>query len=257
MNVKAKPVGRADLPDDARVVLDHLQVRGQDYSARRIIQFTTIGSRLVKCRFDNVTIDAAQFGCGRQTSEFVDCTFNGARIVMGPGGLSRFIGCTFQNVELRQWICFAVEVIDCTFGGELRMAIFNGTISSELRDLAGRDRNEFSGNDFSAMDLINVTFRTGIDLTRQRLPRGRSYLYLPDAAGALGHARSAVMMWQDLGLRRPALAIVDGLLADVRGGQRQLLLRPKDYLGLTSLPPEAVEKTFALLGYTTGEFWEF
>jgi hypothetical protein len=252
MNVKSKSVGRADLPDDARVVLNRLQVRERDYSDRRILQFITIGSHLEKCCFDNVRIDTAQFGCGRQTSEFFDCTFNGARIVMGSGGLSRFVRCTFNNVELKQWICLAVELIDCTFSGRLQTAIFNGTVSNELRELAGRDHNEFRGNDFSAMDLVDVTFRTGIDLARQRLPRGPSYLYLPDAAEALGRGRSAVMTWQDPGLRRQALAIVDGLLEDVKGGQRQLLLRPKDYLGLASLPREAVEKTFALLGYAAG-----
>jgi hypothetical protein len=114
---------------------------------------------------------------------------------MGPGGLSRFVRCSFRNVNIRNWLCFAVELIDCTFSGKLQQAVFNGTPLAQKRALLGRDRNEFHGNDFSAADLIDVGFRTGIDLTRQRLPSGPEYLYLPNAREAVGRARSGIMRW--------------------------------------------------------------
>lgn len=88
-----------------------------------------------------------------------------------------------------------VELIDCTFSGQLRKAIFNGTVHEDDRLNAGQERNKFHGNDFSAMRLIAVDFRTGIDLTRQKLPSGPDYVYVPNAAEAVRQARAAVLGW--------------------------------------------------------------
>ena len=79
------------------------------------------------------------------------------------------------------------------------------------------------------MDLIDVGFRTGIDLTQQRLPSGPEYVYVPDAATAVQRARAEVIGWEDLELRRDAMTFINGLEQDVAQGQRQLLLRPDIY----------------------------
>ena len=122
------------------------------------------------CLQDRVQIQSAAFGSGRETSEFVDCTFNGARMNMAPGGFARFVRRSFRDVNIQDWACFTVEMIDCTFTGRLDTAIFNGTVPEDKRGIIGRASNEFHGNDFSAMNLIDVAFRTGIDLTKQVLP---------------------------------------------------------------------------------------
>jgi hypothetical protein len=246
MEYKAKVVGRRDIPQDQRVVLDHVQLTGEDYSDRTLAQFGTVGCRLVDCHFNGVRIDCAQFGAGREMSEFVGCTFDGARLV-GVGGLSRFIRCSFRDVDGRDWIFNRAELIDCTFTGRLRHAIFSGTVPQQFRIDAGRERNEFRGNDFSGLELIDVTFRAGIDLTQQRLPSGAQYIYLADPGTIVNRARSQVATWPESRDRRTAIGILDDLAEEVRGGQRQMLLRLADYLRYGSLSREGVEKAFALL----------
>jgi hypothetical protein len=247
MQFEARSAGRIDIPKDRCIVLDHARLRGEDYSGRTFMQFATIGCRLEGCRFNTARIENAQFGSGRETSEFIDCSFDGACMEMGSGGYSRFVRCSFRDVDLSHWTCFTVELIECTFSGRLRKAIFNGRVPEEKRPLLRRDHNEFHGNDFSAMELIEVGFRTGIDLTQQRLPSGPTYVYLPDATAALKWAKSRLIAWQDLELRRPALAIVEMLAQEVEKGQMQLLLRADDYYPYSALPREAIEKVFALL----------
>jgi hypothetical protein len=247
MRIKVRSKGYLKLPDDQRLVLDHARLHGQDYSGRTLRQFASIGSHLRACNFDNVQIQSASFGSGRETSEFVECTFDRARINMGPGGFARFVRCSFHNVTIRNWSCFAVELIGCKLSGRLDTAIFNGTVPEDLRAIIGRAGNEFHGNDFSGMDLIDVTFRTGIDLTKQILPSGEDYLYLPYAAPTVDHAKSRVAAWDDEVMRRGAMAIIQGLEYGLSGGQQQLLLRQSDSYGISGIPRRAVDDLFALL----------
>jgi len=248
MKFHARVVGRINIPKDSRIVLDHVRLCGEDYCGRKLMQFCTIGCHLEGCRFDKARIDCAQLGAGREMSEFIDCIFDGAHMNMG-GGFSRFVRCSFRDVDLRGWRS-RVELIDCTFSGRLRQAIFSGTVLEKDQALLGRERNEFHGNDFSAMDLIEVEFRKGIDLTQQRLPSGPQYLYLPDAAASLARTRSELVNWEGSpDARRVALRIVDNWLEEevIKGGQRQLFLRPENYYGYSALPREAIDKVFSLL----------
>jgi uncharacterized protein YjbI with pentapeptide repeats len=158
MRIEARSKGRITISDDQRVVLDHARLHGENYSGRKLLQFASIGSHLRACNFDQTRIQSASFGSGRETSEFVECTFNGARMDMGPGGFSRFVQCSFRDITIRNWICLSVEMIDCTFSGRLETAIFNGSVPEDERALIGRASNEFHGNDFSAMDFRDVGF---------------------------------------------------------------------------------------------------
>ncbi|MGA9323170.1 MAG: hypothetical protein WBW06_19135 [Xanthobacteraceae bacterium] len=247
MRIEARSKGRITITADQRVVLDHARLDGENYSGRTLLQFASIGSHLRACNFDKVRIQSASFGSGRETSEFVECTFNGARMDMGPGGFSRFVRCSFQDVTVRNWICFAVEMIDCTFSGRLDTAIFNGAVLEDEQALIGRASNEFHGNDFSAMDFRDVSFRTGIDLTKQILPSGEDYLYLPRAASAVAQAKSRVARWDDGEMRRGAGAMIQGLEYALLGGQQQLLLRASNSYGISGIPRKAVDGLFALL----------
>lgn len=253
MKIKVKVVGRIEVPKDRCVVLDHVRLTGEDFFPdRELMQFCVIGSRLERCRFDGFCMlkTYASFGAGTEQSEYIDCTFDGAKMYISPGGRERFVRCSFRNVDIREWLCTTTELIDCTFSGRLRKAIFHGTVPEKDGALLGRKRNEFHGNDFSGMDLINVDFRKGIDLTQQRLPSGPQYLYLPDAAASLARARSELVNWEGSPEAcRVALQMVDNWLEDevLKDGQQQLFLRPENYYGYSALPREAIDKVFSLL----------
>jgi hypothetical protein len=244
---EAKSVGRTKIPQDQRIVLERAHLHGEDYSGRYLSQFTTIGCRLKDCHFDKAIIEQAALGSGRETSEYVDCTFDGAQLEMGPGGFARFVRCSFRDVDIRNWICFAVELIECTFSGRLKKAIFNGSVPEGKQRTAGREQNEIRDNDFSAMDFIQVSFRTGVDLTLQRLPSGSDCLYLPDAAIAAKHAATGLEKWDNLGKSRSALGIVRVIEENARHGQTQMLLRKADFYSYPAISRDVVDRVFDLL----------
>jgi hypothetical protein len=167
---------------------------------------------------------------------------------MGPGGFTRYVRCTFRNVELRDWTCFETEFIDCVFTGRLRKCIFNGTPLEDDRAWLGREKNEFRGNDFSGAELIDVAFRTGINLDLQRLPSGPDYLYVPDAAAAIERAKRGLAQWKpDTELQRLAMVIVTVKANAVAEGQRQFLMHLPDYYkGSRKFPREVVDKVVSL-----------
>ena len=228
------------------MVLDHVHLHDEEYSGRRLIQFCTIGCRLEKCRFVKTAIADAQFGSGLEMSEFVECVFDGARLV-GVGGRSRFVRCSFQGIDGSNWIFNSAELIECTFSGRLKKAIFSGTVPQQFRTDLGRERNEFRGNDFSSMELVDVTFRSGIDLTQQRLPSGPEYLYLAAAGKVVEQARLRADAWPESEHRKTTLTIFNTLADEVRAGQNDLLLRADDWLRTKGLSREGVENAFALL----------
>lgn len=200
-----------------------------DFSGRSIGAFTSVGSTFTGCSFERARIRQASFGAGKSQSYFQDCSFDGATISMGPAGIVSFENCSFRNVRINDWFGFAVELINCTFSGWLRRSWFNGFVSAQYRPYLSRTRNEIRGNDFSGMTLIDVGFRTGIDLGIQRLPTGPDYTFVPRARTSLSFARREVSEWSDLGPRKIAMLHLEILEAQVAEGQESFLLRAKDY----------------------------
>jgi hypothetical protein len=120
-------------------------------------------------------------------------------------------------------------------------------VREESVEALGRTSNEFRSNDFSGMDLLDVGFRTGIDLSLQRLPTGEQYVYLADAEPALQRAREQVIASGRVRLRGAhgeVVPVIDVALKTVRGGQRQLLLRKDTY---SRLPQDELDTIFAIL----------
>jgi len=224
-----------------RVVIEHQNVVGENFGGQRISQFVSIESRFDSCTFDGIEIASASFGAGRGMSEYVGCSFMDARIHMNAGGFARFIDCSFEKVQIDHWFCFAVELIGCTFSGRLSKAIFNGSVPADNHGMAGRVVNRFEGNDFSRADLVDVSFRTGIDLDKQRLPSGDGYVRLADAVDAMRRARVAYESWESVEDKAAARGVLHVLEQDVAAGQRQLLVRVDDY------PPSTRHAVRALL----------
>lgn len=229
LHPSVRRAGHLDVSARDRVVLSGQRVKSQDFRGKHLLQFSAEGAWLEQCVFDDAVIESASFGAGRVTSEYVGCSFNGAKIRMGPGGYARFVDCVFGNAVIENWFCFAVELVGCSFSGRLRKAVFNGTVPAEMRGEAGRSANQFEGNDFSRAKLADVSFRTGVDLSRQFLPSGPEYTYLRDAGLAVRRARQAFNAWDDAEAKKRAMGVLRVMEEDVAAGQGQLLIRLNDY----------------------------
>jgi uncharacterized protein YjbI with pentapeptide repeats len=244
MRFEARIVGRGSIDPSQRVVLDHEDVDSADFSGRTLVQFVAIGSRLTGCRFDKTRIRQASFGAGRETSEYIECKFDGARIRFGPGGYSRFVRCSFREVDLRSWFCHTVEMVDCVFTGRLHQAVFYGSQPPKLIETTTRARNEFRGNDFSGIELVDVSFRGGIDLREQRLPSGPEYVYIPSGPETVHRAMANVNSLSEPNVREKVTKLLELLDSATYRGQQQLLLRKDTY---EPFPPAAVDAFFELL----------
>lgn len=258
-NVKARAVGRAKIRPNRMLEFTNRTITGDDFSGRRLDSFQSDNSTFDSCRFDRLRLKyCASFGSGRKQSVYRDCSFDGAKLCMGIGGHYRFERCSFRDVDLWEWFCFEVEIVDCVFTGKLRGVVFNGRVQDSAYDplkdeefdprvLLGRERNEFHGNDFSGAELIDVAFRTGIDLTKQRVPSGPDYLYIPDALTTLQRARAEAISWASSEVRRVVLIWIESRLEDVKRGQKQMLYRVKDYHRFPGIKREESEAYLGLL----------
>lgn len=242
------PKSKTDVAEEV-LAFDHVSEAGADYSGRKLRSLSVRGSRFERCRFDKVRAKGVAFSAGWDLSEYVDCSFDGARFPSVIAGFSRFVRCSFRDVDIKGLGHDYLELVDCVFTGKLRTTVFWGAApqpeaekryQSDLkffaregrpeptgyRELARRPSNEFRGNDFSGAELIDVSFR-GIDLSQQRLPTGDGYVYLPDAGAAIERALGMIG-------DRPEGRDVEEFLRGTLGralsfGQRQLLLRQADF----------------------------
>jgi hypothetical protein len=250
MRVKAKVVDRIDVPKDKLLLFEHARIREENLSQRELMQFCAIGCHFERCRFENTRFLDAQLGSGHEMSEYVECNFDGIRFNRG-GGHARFVRCSFRNVILREWHARSTELIDCVFSGRLNTAVFCGTIPvAEERAFLRRDRNEFHGNDFSLLKMVDVDFGKGIDLTQQRLPSGPQYIYVADAAAAVARVQSGLETWNPTSeVHRIAIIIADVFKKAVDEGQQQLFVQLDTYYRLSEkiFPREAVDRVFALM----------
>jgi uncharacterized protein YjbI with pentapeptide repeats len=218
MEIRATIKGRVDVPKDAYLTFERAELVGETFSGRKLDQMGMSASSFTGCEFTDMRIGNWVTGGARTTvTRYTECVFDRSRIRFNPGGLARFERCSFRDVDLRDWMCFETELVDCVFTGRMRRSFFNGTVREELVEALGRTSNEFRGNDFSGMDLIDVDFRTGIDLSLQRLPTGSappvSLSSSPTGQGRTatspspGHGDRCTLPWQGLrAARRPVHA---------------------------------------------------
>jgi|SRR5215467_12349656 len=145
---------------------------GVDWSGHAFAHFVPVGCRFERCNFSNAVFLQGCFGGGLEDSIYIDCTFDRATITAIAPGNARFVSCTFRDVEIVAFFARSVEMVDCEFSGVIRKAFFNGTVPADRASGLKRTRNAFEGNDFSKARLVDVGFRTGINLKLQKLPPG-------------------------------------------------------------------------------------
>jgi hypothetical protein len=245
-------VGHGTLREVDRLLFDHEHRADESFSDRELVALGAVGSRFERCRFERLSVRDTCFGAGAEMSFYTECSFDGSSL-RGPAiGCARFERCSFRDVRLEEWFCFEAEFIDCVFRGAARGVVFNGTVPKRspggvpMRTKLGRTVNEFRGNDFTEMDLRDVGFRTGIDLSRQDLPLGPDCVLVLDAHSALERARAAVGLWHDDATRKEAATLLNVWSEDVENGQRQLLIVLSSEAKY--FDPRTVERIVDLLG---------
>ncbi|MFA4965659.1 MAG: hypothetical protein WC709_08515 [Thermoleophilia bacterium] len=214
-----------------RRLFERAELVGEDLSDLTLEQFYADGSRFRECHFERMVVASAVLGSNHSgaASEYLECVFDGARLTMASDGYSRFVRCSFRDVVITDWICFSLELVDCDFtGARLEECVFNGEVPRKDARRLKRTRNEFHGNDFSGAELIGNDFRTGVDLSLQKLPQGPDYFYVPDLAEAVRIGRAHMADFDDSELRENVEVELNLAEENVGGGQLQALFRPKD-----------------------------
>lgn len=223
---------------------------GEDFSGLRLDDLSVFASRFVRCSFAGMRANQAFLGAGGAQSLYVECTFDGARFKHLGNGNARFEHCSFRDVNFQGWTCTTVEMIDCVFTGKLRGVMFHGTVFiKQHREEVGRERNEFFDNDFSGLSICGASFHTGIDLTRQCLPAGADYAYLPEPEPVLRRGRELVAGWTNPEAKRDGEVVLGMFEKDVAKGQRQLFILRATVIG-SERDPDAKrlkEQLFELL----------
>lgn len=133
-----------------------------------------------------------------------ECVFARSRIPpRALFGNARFERCVFDGARLRDLVhTHEAQFVECTFRGKIQDTNFWGTPTKHTAAL-GRDRNAFTGNDFTGADLIDVAFKH-IDLYAQRFPGLPDYAVLDRVDQRVEVAPAAMADWADSEIKTEA-----------------------------------------------------
>jgi hypothetical protein len=223
--IEARETGQVSRAPSRSLVVEGKRLVNEDFSEKDLKYFCTIRSHFLRCSFREIQIEDASWGGGKRQSEYVECCFDGAKFRSAVPGSARFVRCTFRDVRIYEFYADRVELVDCVFSGRIDGGYLNGTREGTRFRFFERRKNEICGNDFSQCDLRDFAFRTGVDLTRQKLPGGPQYLYLEDAGQALEKSRTVVASWEEREIRRLATVLLDSVEMDLKAGQKQQFFR--------------------------------
>lgn len=183
-------------------------------------------STFVDCDFTGARLPYVDLGAGSGGRvHFVNCRFEETHFVDVFLGDARFERCSFLRVTLNKWRSECCEFVNNVFVGRLFECIFYGRPEGPCSRHTERPMNEFRGNDFRRVDLVETSFRRGIDIDQQLWPESKAYLRLDRMTERLSIARDTVSKWTDPGDRREALLVLDVLQVDANAGQAVLFAR--------------------------------
>lgn len=230
-------------PTASWVNLENVRFERVDLSGLRFDPLHIRGSRLVGCDFSKSRFVSGSLGIVDQTV-FEDCSFDradlrGATLL----GNARFVRCTFRGARIRGWRADYAEFVDCVFAGRLEDCVFCGRPNS-MAWKVDRDQNEFSGNDFSAADLVHVSFEWGIDVHVQRWPASSEYVLVDQAQDRIRSVRAVVARWPEDGRRELALRLLRIYSEFGRAEQSALFVRRRD---LSSIPADLQDEVWRLI----------
>lgn len=245
---------RFDLPAGvSSVTFDRARLVNVDFSGTRFADFSAHGSEFESCDFSGAVFERLSTGITRMggrwdgagwpQSVFRDCVFRRTRFAPFVFfGNVRFERCLFDHSRLRdQTSTFEAEFVDCVFRGRVRNINFWG-LPTDHQAALGRDRNDFTGNDFTGAELDYVAFHH-IDLQAQRLPGLPGYALLDRISERVEAVLPLVERWLDARHREVAGFSLE-FLADraLEQNDDQALVSPLD-MG-RKLPPALREELF-------------
>lgn len=222
MRIDAKSKGRVHVDNSDHLFLRQQNILGGNYSGFKG-DFEALGCTFEKCDFTRMKPRHAIFASGREPTRYLECNFDKSHFKKVNPGLARFERCSFLDIDLNGFVGHAAEFVDCVFSGKIRRSTFHGRVFA-YEDATTRVVNEFRGNDFSAVEFHDVGFVRGIDLSRQRLPIGDNYVYLPNAAPALATLRQKYLQAPASPLREAVFKILPFAEQEIHDGQTQLFL---------------------------------
>ncbi|MBI3522833.1 MAG: pentapeptide repeat-containing protein [Chloroflexi bacterium] len=209
------------------VKLDRATIEGVDFRRASFEQFVPNGCVFLGCDFRGLTFDhrMAQLFASRLQSVFRDCRFDEADLRRAGPGQSRFERCTFDGARIEKWTSLCGEFIDCHFSGEIVESKFYGRPHGALATLLSPHRsiNEFRGNDFTEVTLVDTAFVQGISFADQRWPDDSAHVHLDRIHQRLQRGRLAVLRWKDKDQRQDALQVLLDL--SERYGEQQEIVR--------------------------------
>jgi len=201
------------------------QVSNVSFDGREFDDFVSVGSNFRDCSFDSCKIENACFGSGVQQSFYNNCTFDSAKLRCPSPGNVRFERCTFREAEILEFFGVTAEFVDCDFFGcTLAKCVFVGNVPDDEKLVPPRTLNEFSGNDFEDAIFVDVGFRRGIDLSKQKLPSAGPFILISSAQDFLKDVRDRYLQERDLILREQAFTVLRILEFEAQGGQEQLFV---------------------------------
>ncbi|QWW19094.1 pentapeptide repeat-containing protein [Schaalia sp. 19OD2882] len=206
--------------------IKHQRVSGVDCSGLVLDNFGTWDVHLTECSFERVKAKYFSPGEGGVVSEFVRCSFDRATLRGLGGGMVRFVECSFRGARLSGWNVSRSDVVDCDFeGARLRDVMFWAHVDEPATSSTPAESwdNEIRGNDFSGATLMGVEFRTGVDLSLQKLPVGEQYLQVMDVPAGLERGREAAQALEGKD-RFDADFLLKWIATEYQRGQRQAFM---------------------------------
>ncbi|WP_068927383.1 pentapeptide repeat-containing protein [Planobispora rosea] len=235
------------------MIFDRARLVDVDFSGMRLAGFSVHNSTFEGCDLSGTAFDRLSMGatCVQGPWDGVDwpqtifrgCTFRRTRFPpLTFFGNVRFERCVFDRSRLRnQTSTSEAEFVDCVFLGRVREVNFWGRPTEHQTSL-GRDRNDFTGNDFTGAELDYVAFHH-IDLRAQRFPGLPGYALLDRISERVEKVLPLMERWPDARHREEAGFSLE-FLADraLEQNDDQALVSPAD-MG-RKLPPALREELF-------------
>lgn len=201
------------------------RMRCKSFSGKKLSKFLAVESEFINCHFENMSIKDVCFGGGSKQTLYFGCIFDNSVFSSNAPGVARFENCSFRNIKIKKFFCVDVEMIDCTFSGEIEQGNFIGV----HRDVSGEiSVNEFRGNDFSDLRLGDVGF-SGLDLTAQKMPVGSDFLVISNVKNFLTKVRTDCASIKNQQLSDAILRVLGIMALESEGGNNQMFVDRRSF----------------------------